>query len=395
MKSYHESGLANNPRGSDPAPAPNSIAAGADAPLIEDTIRCLGCGYDLRAMREDARCPECYFDIRESIRPEVRGFGGLMMLQRFRLALWMLAALPLVLLFCGALKVDSEFRFRLIDAAAGPRPPVPNPSSLGWSAQWHRYQAFTNQPYRQRWEEMSAALDVLLLLFVAIITATTLILLCTRDREASTVVNASLKRPRTLAVRTAAIAFGIIVALTPIPLAITWQLTWTWTDSMLGPLGILVPLSVWLIAAAFGWWAVSRVTSGRVRIAFASAAAALLLGGALTIGGNLGLPVSPEIAHTIVYAGLALLALGAGLLWRWYAVGFTHPELAAFATGFAGAAPALIVLTCGALDPTISAGLLEIRPSFARLILVALVIWACVIGVPVAWGVSATRKRIL
>lgn len=394
MKSYRETGLADNDRGLPWKRAPSPPPDVPGGVIVEDTVRCLACGYDLKGMSSNARCPECNFDIAESIRPEVRGFGGLMTLQRFRVALWMLALQPLVLMVCGVLRMPYEFRFRLIDFVTGPRPPLPPP--LSYSSQPHRarIEAFRNQQYRQRWEEISAGLDVLLLLVVVIGAGITLGLLCARNRDANTIIRASLQQPRMMALRTTLIAFGVIVALSPIPFAITWELTWTWADSMLGPLGVLVPVSVWLIAAAFGWWAVSRVASGRIRVAFVSAASLLLIGGVLSIGSGTGLSISGEIAHTIVYAGLAMLALGAGLLWRWYAVGFGRQALAVLATLFAGAAPAMIVIACGSLDPTLSAGLLRLRPASAWFVITVSVFWGASLGVIVAWGVSSIRHRI-
>ncbi|MGP1345178.1 MAG: hypothetical protein ACTS3F_00735 [Phycisphaerales bacterium] len=368
MKSYQESGLASNPR-----TLPPTATLPTDHPT---TAYCIACGYEITGIDPDARCPECAFAISESLKPEVRGFGGLLTLTRFRIGIWLLAFLPLIILFSAAAQTHTGFRDLVLTYVFRAGRPFPG----RWS------------PRTAWWFAASDRLDWACLILLALWIIATTALLILRPRALKDSIALSQTTPRWISIRTATIAAGCILSMSTIATGLIWDLTslyFNQTQTTLLSTGTLLGL------ALLAWWIVALLASGRLRFAMLFTIAMLAAAATLEITARLWWHGFHTVGRGIAYSGIALMALNAGLLWRWFAKGFKRPILTAIATGYAALAPIAIAWTAAFIDESFVPHLmLSITPPpGAMLTLAALIaIISTTIGIVSARSLTAIKR---
>lgn len=342
------------------------------------TTFCLSCGYDLHGITaDDARCPECGFAVAESLKPEVRGFSGLIRSRRFRLSLWMLALSPLILLACGSLIASEEVRYRTATALL--RQQLAFQTGQG-----------THAAYSQQYLQLLVRMTMIGWLLAGAIILVTLATILTK-RPRADALRASLEPPRIISIRTAIIAFGSVIAVSLIPIAITANLAMANDAFLTGPFSVPMSLLIWAIAAALTWWLVSRVATGRVRAAFL--VAAVLLIAALAVHFLLWhyLRWDDDLTNSLCISALALMSLGSGLIWRWLAKGFRMRLTLIAATLYAAAAPFMVAIGCGTITAA-SRELIDLPESLASPMLIAAASGAAILGSTICWKLRSIRK---
>ncbi|MGP1345179.1 MAG: hypothetical protein ACTS3F_00740 [Phycisphaerales bacterium] len=322
-----------------PAPGPKTNPE-PDPSTVPPAGFCLGCGYDLLGLPSTGRCPECAFSINTSRVAEVRDLAGLPTLKRFRFALLALA-LSFILLpaivwamhnnWLAEQAFKNSFKRGLISA--------------------DQYNQFTRASIRYYTSLGVAGITIVFMFFMT----TCLIRV---PKRLAPLQRSMLTPPRILSVRTAVIAFGTTLLCAAIAAENTLELfhAGTLKFGIIDP-GILIGI-LWILFGLAAWAVVSRLVAGRLRWAFRIAwwmciafIAAFIVVAVLERGvrhlrwqwpdTRLGRSVPIQ---SLALLSWAMLAMGAGLLWRWLALGYHRRATAALASAFAALAPVGIVM---------------------------------------------------
>lgn len=345
-------------------------------------VFCISCNYDLLGIDAEGRCPECGFAVAESLKPEVRGFAGLLALRRFRLGLWLLAFMPLVVFGSTVLRFSDDLRRDIAMHFMGPIP------------SWHHNQA-ANRAY---WNQVNAIEDQLAgatTFVIPISIALPLLLVVWRGRSTRDLTQRMVERPHLISWRTGSIAFGSIIAMSMIPISIVYILSQYSFKAMLTPAGFAPIVLIWLTIGVLTWWLVSKIISGRVRVAFIIAALMLLVSFPLVYRAGTSFWGYRwhygDAAFTLAIAGMTLIALGSGLLWRWVAKGFLMRRLTVAATLYAAAVPVMVALGYNSLAETFSSLTFALPTTVSLIVLAAGAGFAAFLGVAIGWNLFRIR----